>query len=181
MKATITEELEIPQGVTITLEPGMIHVQGPKGKTQRKVILPGITIKQENNNLVFTVVNGTLNEKRMINTTLAHVKAMIRGVQEGYVYELKICSGHFPMTVSIDGKNVIIKNFLGEKVPRRAQILEGVTVKAEGDKVICEGINKEDVSQTAARIELATKIKGRDRRIFQDGVYIVTKAGEALT
>ncbi len=180
MKATITEGIEIPEGIQIQLEHGLITVQGSRGTIQRKVSLPGISITKDNHNLVFSTPKGTLREKRMIKTTMAHVNSMMHGVNEGFVYELKICSGHFPMNVSTDGKTVIIKNFLGEKVPRKASIIDGVTVRVEGDKVICEGSDKENVSQTAARIETATKIKGRDRRVFQDGIYVTIKAGEPI-
>ncbi|MFA4936009.1 MAG: 50S ribosomal protein L6, partial [Candidatus Methanoperedens sp.] len=46
-----------------------------------------------------------------------------------------------------------------------------VTIK--GDQVILNGINKEDVGQTAANIRQATKIKRFDPRVFQDGIYLV--------
>ena len=50
-----------------------------------------------------------------------------------------------------------------------------VDVKTKGDQVLVSGINKEHVGQTAVNIELATKIKGYDPRVFQDGIYIVRK------
>jgi len=52
-----------------------------------------------------------------------------------------------------------------------------VTVEAKGENVTVSGIDKEKVGQTAANIERATKVKKRDIRVFQDGVYIVSKRG----
>ena len=60
------------------------------------------------------------------------------------------------------------------------KIKEGVKVAVEGDKVKVEGTDKELVGQTAANIETLTKIKGRDRRIFQDGIFIINKGGKEL-
>lgn len=116
----------------------------------------------------------------MVGTIRAHINNMIKGVTEGFTYKLKIRYAHFPMKVSVKGNEVIIENFLGEKHPRRARIMEGVTVKISGEDVIVTGIDKEKVGQTAANIEQATRIKGRDPRVFQDGIYIVEKAGKAI-
>ena len=97
------------------------------------------------------------------------------GVLKGYEAKLKICSGHFPMTVSTDTEKVTIKNFLGEKVPRHSSMMKGVEVKVNGNEVIVTGIEKEAVGQTAARIEQSCRITNRDRRIFQDGIWIIRK------
>ena len=53
-------------------------------------------------------------------------------------------------------------------------------VSVKGEDVTITGINKEHVGQTMANIEQATKIKGRDPRIFQDGIYLVDKRQEEL-
>jgi len=84
---------------------------------------------------------------------------------------------HFPISVKVDNKEgkVIISNFLGEKAPRVARILEGVNVSVKGNDVIVEGIDIEKVGQTAANIESACKVQGLDRRVFLDGIYIYEK------
>ena len=105
---------------------------------------------------------------------------MIKGVAEGHVYRLKICSGHFPMNVSVSGNEFSVANFLGEKTPRKLSVKEGASVKVEGQEVVVESMNKELAGQTAADIELLTKVKGRDRRIFQDGIFIINKDGKEL-
>ncbi|HDL15060.1 MAG TPA: 50S ribosomal protein L6, partial [Euryarchaeota archaeon] len=75
----------------------------------------------------------------------------------------------------VKGNEVIVENFLGERVPRKTEIFGICKVKVKGQEVTVEGINKEDVGQTAARLEQLTKIKGKDRRIFQDGIYLIEK------
>ncbi len=77
--------------------------------------------------------------------------------------------------VAISGNTITIDNFLGEKATRTAAIADGVEVKVKGDIVTIEGNNVEHVGQTAANLEKATVVKGRDIRVFQDGVYTISK------
>ena len=75
---------------------------------------------------------------------------------------------------------IIIKNFLGEKIPRKSKILMGVDIKIEGDTITVRSQNKELAGQTAANLETATKVKNKDLRVFQDGIYITSKAGREI-
>ena len=102
---------------------------------------------------------------------------MIKGVTEGFEYKMKTVFSHFPIKTSVDGNEFIIQNFLGERSARRAKILEGVSVEVNGEDVTVQGTNKESVGQTVANIERTTKVKKRDVRVFQDGVYRVSKGG----
>ena len=136
---------------------------------------PRIIITQENNLVKFFSKKASQNEKKLINTFKAHLNNLFRGVQEGFLYKLKICSGHFPMTVAINGEVFEIKNFIGEKVPRRVKIMPNTTVKIDGTEVVVEALNIEDAGQMAAKIEQLTKRPGFDKRIFQDGIYITEK------
>jgi large subunit ribosomal protein L6 len=100
---------------------------------------------------------------------------MIQGVTEGFEYKMKTVYSHFPIKTTLQEKQIIIDNFLGEKYPRKANILGETTVEIKGDEIILTGADIEQVSQTAANIERATRIKKRDRRVFQDGIYITQK------
>jgi large subunit ribosomal protein L6 len=90
---------------------------------------------------------------------------------------MKIVYAHFPIKTAIKGDTFVVENFLGEKCPRKTKILGDTKVTVKGDQVLLNGPNVEDVGQTAANIERATKIKGFDPRVFQDGIYIVEKPG----
>ena len=125
-------------------------------------------------------MDATKKDKKLISTFRSHIKNLLEGVKNTYVYELKICSSHFPMDIGIDKDLVIIKNFLGEKTPRKAKILPNVNAKVEGDKIIVESVDRESAGQTAANIESATKRTGFDRRVFQDGIYITKKVGKEI-
>jgi large subunit ribosomal protein L6 len=84
------------------------------------------------------------------------------------------------MNVAVSGDKLSVKNFLGEKIPRVAKILPGVTVKVEGDIIDIESTDKEAAGQTAANFEQLTRITNRDLRIFQDGIYITVKDGKEI-
>lgn len=141
-----------------------------------------IIMSIENSTLVISAKAGTKKEKRLIETVKAHIKNMIRGVIQPWVYKLEICYSHFPISVSIDEKarQIVIKNFSGEKVPRYVQLLEGVNVAIKGNIIEVSSIDKELAGRQAALIESATKIKEKDRRIFQDGIWIIEKAGKPV-
>ena len=176
--AEMVQKIEILDGIEIRLEGNLVKVKGPKGELQRNYASNTIKISKEEGVVMLKAKNATKREKTMMNTFKAHIKNMLRGVVEGHKYELKICSGHFPMNVSITGKEISVKNFLGEKVPRTFKIDKDIIVKLEGDKITVEGIDIEKCGQCAANIEKLTRITNRDRRIFQDGIWITSKSGK---
>ena len=118
-------------------------------------------------------INISTKQKAMMNTVKGLITNMMIGVTKGYAKKMKILYAHFPMTVEAKGKEIFIKNFLGEKQPRKAKINGDVKITVKGQEITLEGKNKYEVSQTAANIKIATKIRERDSRIFQDGIYII--------
>jgi len=172
--------LKIPEGVHVILEGTFVTVKGLKGSICKKFSYPTLVLNIEGDSILIKSIlkKSNRSDKMYINTFQAHLHNMFYGVQHGYKATLKVCSGHFPITVGIEGNIVFVKNFLGEKLPRKSTIMDNVNVKVEGDQIIVEGIDIEKVGQTAARIEQSTRITNRDRRVYQDGCYIVKKPGE---
>ncbi len=179
MKQDFEEIIEIPDGIQVTAEKEVV-VKGPKGELKRDFNYPGISIKVEGKEIKIIAKKVTKREKKLVYTYKAHLNNMLKGVQEPWIYKLKICASHFPMNVSVSGKEFIVKNFLGEKVPRKLLIKEGATVKVDGKDVVIESIDKELAGNTASEIELLTVVRGRDLRVFQDGIYITEKAGKPI-
>jgi len=169
------EKLETPEKLEVSLDKGMLIVKGERGEIKRRFVHPKISISLEDKSLMFRTKLLTKREKKQIGTFRAHIKNMFRGVTSGYVYKLKICSGHFPMNVAVKGNEFVIKNFIGEKVPRKIKLAEGVSVKVDGDHVQVESNDIELAGQTAASIERLSFRPGFDRRIFQQGIFIVEK------
>ncbi len=180
MKKEFFQEIEIPEGVEIKIENGTINVKGPEGENKRIFDLRKIALEKKENKIIMGSKKATKKEKKMINTMTAHIKNMIKGTQEKFEYKLKIVFSHFPITVEVQGDKAIIKNFLGEKVPREVKVPKDAEIKVDKDIITVTSINKEIAGQAAANLESATKIKMRDRRIFQDGIYITNKAGREI-
>jgi large subunit ribosomal protein L6 len=175
-KATIKEEIKIPDGIQITIEGKTVHVKGQKGSMSKILSHPKIQLTVSGNVVQISCSQSPRRkEKALIGTFKAHVKNMMKGVSEGYECKLKTVFSHFPIKTSVEGNHLIIQNFLGERFPRRAEILENVKVDIQGEHIILTAIDKEKVGQTAANIERATKVKNRDIRVFQDGIYIVKR------
>jgi len=171
----IKEQIEIPEGIQIEITKFLIKRTGPNGTLERRFTHPILKIHKKDNKLLIEAKKVTKREKRMSGTFISHIKNMIEGTKKDYEYNLKICSGHFPMSVSIEGNTFLIKNFLGEKVPRKAKILSHVKVEIKGNEIVVISNNLESAGQTAANIESATRITNKDRRRFQDGIYITKK------
>ena len=171
--------IEIPEEIEVEVNNFKIKVKGPKGLLERDFFNPifknEIIIKKENNKIFLSTESKKRKIKAIIGTMVSHINNMFNGVREEYSAKLKIVYMHFPFTVKVSGKEVIINNFLGAKSPRKARIIGDCKVEIKEDEVIVSGISKEDVGQTAAQLERATWIKQRDRRVFQDGMFITKK------
>ncbi len=181
-------EIIIPEDVKVNYikEENKLIVEGPKGKIEKKFGYDKFFLKIENKKLIFEYSFKTLSQKKNAHTVFSIIKNMIKGVKEGFVYKLKIFSTHFPMQVKYQNNKLSVVNFLGEKKPRELEfdkkILEKykISIKIQGEEIIVEGIDKEVTGNIAAKIEQLTRITDRDRRKFQDGIYIVEKAGKAI-
>ena len=176
----IEKIVEIPEKTDVKYEDKFFIVKGPEGELKRKLFNPYIKIEVKDGSVLFVSNNATKREKKMIYTFAAHLKNLMNGVNQKYIYKLKICSGHFPMTVSVEGDDFIVKNFFGESIPRKLRIKKGADVKVEGDMLTVESADKEIAGQVSADIENLTKRTKYDKRIFQDGIYIILKAGKII-
>ena len=179
-KKVIEYTINLPSGVQAENDQSGIRLKGPKGELHRKLVSPTLSIKAEAGKIVVKALKSAQRDKTMAGTFASHIRNLVRGVTEGHVYELKVCAGHFPMNVSVSGSQFIVKNFIGEKVPRIMQIPEGVSITVSGTKVEVKGVDKDLVSQAAANLEKLTSRTGFDKRIFQDGIYITLKDGKKV-
>ena len=172
------ERVKIPDGVQVKLE-GEHVVVAAKGVTlERSLSHPRLSLSMKKGELVVGCEYPNRSDGALVGTFAAHLRNMIVGVTQGFTYEMKIVYSHFPVKVTVKGSEFVIENFLGEKFPRKARIRGATKVEVKGDQVVLTGPDIEAVSQTAANIEQATRIKGFDPRVFQDGIYITKKAGE---
>lgn len=173
------EVVAIPSGVEVGLVGDEIVVAGKGVTLRRKLSHPRIRFAVEGKEVKVRCEFPRRREGALVGTFAAHLRNMIVGVTQGFTYEMKIVYSHFPVKAGVKGSEFVIENFLGEKFPRKTRIVGETKVEVKGDQVVLTGPDVEAVGQTAANIEQATRIRGFDPRIFQDGIYITKKAGEA--
>lgn len=173
----IEHTVEIPEGVSASIDGEKVTITGPKGSVSRDFVSARHNILQEGGALLVRIDVPRRKEKALAGTWNAHLNNMVKGVTDGFKYTLKALYSHFPMTLAVKGNQLIVTNYFGERVPRSANILSGVDVKVQNKtEIVVSGIDKEAVGQTAANIERSTTVKKRDRRVFQDGIYLIEKA-----
>ncbi|MCK5024525.1 MAG: 50S ribosomal protein L6, partial [Thermoplasmata archaeon] len=136
-----------------------------------------ISMALQGNQVILTCDLPKKKENALLGTFRSHINNMVIGVTNGFEYNMKIVYSHFPVKTTVKGNVFVIENFLGEKYPRKANILGDTKITVKGDEITLTGSDKENVGQTAANIEQNTRIKRYDPRVFQDGIYIVSKGG----
>lgn len=175
MKQKIEEKISIPEGISCSLENGILTCSKSGVAIERKISLPQTEAKISNSEIVFVCKKGNKGHYKKIKSQLAHIKNMFKGLENNFVYELEIVHVHFPPTLKVDGNKLTINNFFGEKSQRHAEILSNVKVDVKGAKITISSPDREAAGKTAANLERATSVRRRDKRIFQDGIYIVSK------
>jgi large subunit ribosomal protein L6 len=172
----ITAQVEAPASVTIRKEGNLIEVKGKLGKVKKDFTKLPATVTVEGNKITIKPYGTRKRDLAVTNTARSVITGMIKGVEKGYTYKLKIIFAHFPISVKVKGKEIHVENFFGERSARTSHIIGDATkVSVVGEDVVVQGPSLEDVSQTAANIELSTKTKGKDQRVFLDGLYIYSK------
>jgi len=185
-KDNLYEEIEIPEGVSASIE-DYVLIMKKDDKELRRELVALIDVKvvkasssskdDEGYKIIVSAERSRKIEKSLFGTFKAHIKNMVKGFGEDFTYKLKIANVHFPMNVSVDkGKNeLVVKNFLGEKKDRVIKLLDEVDVKVDNEDVIVTSYDIEKAGHMATKIEKGTKVRNKDRRIFQDGIFLISK------
>ncbi len=170
------EVMEIPDSVKLTLDGKKVTVEGKRGKLTKDLShARPVKIVKKDKQLIFSVEFPRKREKALLRALVAHVGNMIVGVTKGYTYKMKLVYAHFPFTVESKGNEIIVANFLGERGNRVVTKIGDTKVLITKDDLILSGNDKDAVSQTCAKLRLLLKIKKKDPRIYQDGLYVFEK------
>ncbi|MCW3986438.1 MAG: 50S ribosomal protein L6 [Candidatus Bathyarchaeota archaeon] len=168
----VEKTVEVPEGVDVKIDGRAVTISGEKGTLTRDFSHAPLSIQKEEKLIKIRTDWPRKKEAATVATISSHIQNMITGVTKGFTYKLKIVFSHFPISVKVEQKKVLIENFTGERSPRTAKIVGDTAVSVKSDDVIVQGINLEDVSQTAANIEQGTRVKRKDPRVFLDGIYV---------
>lgn len=172
-KERVVSEIDIPSGVSAEFADNTISIQGKLGTIRKDTTKLPVDIVIKDNRIMISPYGTRKRDRAISNTCKSIIKNMMRGVEKGYAYKLKIVYAHFPISVKVKGREVHVDNFFGERSSRISRIVgESTKVTVSGEDVIVQGPSLEDVSQTAANIESSTKVKRKDQRVFLDGLYM---------
>jgi len=172
---------EIPEEVSTETDHLELTVEGPNGSVTRRLWYPDITVDVEDGQVVIESDEDDAKTMSTIGTFESHIQNMFHGVTEGWEYEMEVFYSHFPMQVDVEGDEVLIENFLGERAPRRTTIHGDTDVEVDEEQITLRGPDIEAVGQTAADIEQLTSVPDKDIRVFQDGAYITAKPNRGDT
>jgi len=164
--------VQIPEGIDVKIDGRVVTISGERGTLISDFSHASLSIEKEGELIKVRTEWPRKKEAAIVGSVSSHIQNMIKGVTKGFTYKLKIVFSHFPISVKIEGNKVLIENFTGERSPRIGKIVGNAKVSVKSDDVIVQGTNLEEVSQTAANIEQATKVKMKDPRVFLDGIYV---------
>ncbi len=174
-KEFASKTLEVPKNVDIRVDEKIVSVKGSKGELSRDFGNPKYNksvLLEKKDGLIEIKFENSKEFRAIAGTIIAHIKNMSLGVTEGFQYRMKIIYSHFPVSVAVKDNELHVKNFLGEKGARIAKITKGCSVKVDKEEIALTGVDVEALGQTAQRIEQICRLSGRDRRVFQDGIYL---------
>ncbi len=169
------DAIDIPEGIKVTQKKHMLSFVGPLGKTFKSFRTIPVNIELSEKQILLKAIRNKKRDYAILHTARSLIRNICEGLIVGYTIKMKIVYAHFPVTVKVDGKIIIIENFQGERAPRKTHIVGNTKVTSKGEDVILTGEVWTDITQTAANIELKTKVKNKDHRVFLDGIYVFEK------
>lgn len=169
---TLSVSVEVPEGVSITFQNEELTVSGPLGKVKQDFSKIPVDLTIRGQKVEVSTQGARRTNRAIMNTARSHVQNSVDGVTKGYQYKLKVVFAHFPVSVKVQGREVLVENFYGERSPRVAKIVGDTKVEVQSEDIILTGVSIKDVGQTAANLEQATTVKRKDQRVFLDGVYV---------
>ena len=165
----------IPSGVTITVDPDTITVAGTKG-TLTQFTMPGITVKQEGEQVIVTRENDEPKIRAKHGLMRALLNNMVAGVSQGFSKQLEVNGVGF--RVALVGQD--LKMNLGFSHEVIYQLPQGVTATVEQNKITVTGISKQQVGQVAAEIRALKKPEPyKGKGIKYTGERIIRKSGKS--
>ncbi|MDG6908118.1 MAG: 50S ribosomal protein L6 [Nitrososphaerota archaeon] len=164
--------VELPKAVSAKFDSGAITITGPLGKVTQDFSKIPVDVNISGSKVGIVTHGARRKNRSILNTGKSLIVNAVEGVTKGYQYKLKVIYAHFPVTVKVQGKRVLVENFYGERSPRIAEIVGDTKAEVQGEDIVLNGVSIQDVGQTAANLEQATTVKRKDQRVFLDGVYV---------
>jgi large subunit ribosomal protein L6 len=168
--------IDIPAGVTVSIDGSQVAVKGPKGELSLNVASP-IEVKVEENQVLVTRPDDERESRALHGLTRTLIQNNIVGVTQGYTKGLEVVGTGY----RVQQKGTSVEFALGFSHPVLVDAPEGITLTVEGNnKLTVSGISKQAVGEAAANIRKIRKpepYKGKGVRYA--GEVVRRKAGKA--
>lgn len=167
--------IEIPSGVTITVDSGDVNVEGPKGKLTQ-FITPAVTVEIKDGILTVSPKDESKESRSQHGLMRALINNMVTGVTKGFEKKLEVNGVGFRVATS----NNQLEMSLGFSHPVKYSAPEGITITNDKMLITVSGIDKQKVGQVAAEIRSLKKpepYKGKGIKYVDE--VILRKAGKA--
>jgi len=167
--------IPVPDGVTVTIEPELVTVKGPKGELSERVNRD-ITVEQSDGELVVTRPTDRGEHRALHGLTRSLVANMVEGVTNGYVKALEIQGVGY--RAALKGKNLELA--LGYSHPVPIEAPEGIEFEVpQPTRVVVKGISKQQVGEIAAIIRKQRPPEPyKGKGIRYEGEYVARKVGK---
>merc|ERR1711957_631731 len=168
----------VPKGIKISIKSKIVEVTGKHGTLKRDFKHLPIELWLANNNQEVRARMYFAKTKQLsaLRSVCSHINNLFDGVEKKYEYRMRLVYSHFPINANITngGKTIELRNYLGEKIVRTVNMLEGVKVDKSGtkDELVVTGTDIDLTSRSAALIRQSCLCKHKDIRKFLDGVYV---------
>ncbi|UUY03677.1 50S ribosomal protein L6 [Svornostia abyssi] len=167
--------IPVPDGVTITIEPELVTVKGPKGELSER-INRDITVAQDEGTLTVSRPTDRGEHRALHGLTRSLVANMVEGVTNGYQKSLDIQGVGY--RAALKGKNLELA--LGYSHPVPIEAPDGIEFEVpQPTKVIVKGISKQQVGEIAAIIRKQRPPEPyKGKGIRYEGEYVARKVGK---
>ncbi|RFU70229.1 50S ribosomal protein L6 [Bacillus sp. V59.32b] len=167
--------IEIPNGVTVTIDKNNVTVKGPQGELARS-FNPDMTISVEENVLTVTRPSDEKEHRALHGTTRAVISNMVEGVSKGFEKSLELIGVGY--RAQKQGTKLILN--VGYSHPVEIEPEQGVVVEVPSNtKIIVKGANKERVGALAANIrDVRPPEPYKGKGIRYEGEYVRRKEGK---
>ena len=167
--------IEIPNGVTITVDSDLISVTGPKGNLSQ-FTMPGVQVEVKENQVIVSRESEAREHRSKHGLMRTLVSNMVEGVTAGFSKQLELNGVGY--RVATEGNR--LKMSLGFSHEVIFSIPDGITAAVEGNVITISGISKQQVGQIAAEIRALKKpepYKGKGLKYV--GERIIRKSGKS--
>jgi len=167
--------IPVPAGVTVSIEPELVRVNGPKGELSER-IHRDITVEQNDDVLTVSRQTDRGEHRALHGLTRSLVANMVEGVTAGYTKTLEIQGVGY--RAALKGKDLELA--LGYSHPVAIKAPDGIEFEVpQPTRVIVKGISKQAVGEIAANIRKQRPPEPyKGKGIRYEGEYVARKVGK---